>query len=291
LARDAGAVNGCRRLDERLGVPARGLRALVEAGRVRVDGRAILVGRPWVDDAATVEVVPAEHDPALLAERIPLVIRHHTDRVLVVDKPTGMAVTPGRGHPAGTLANALRGLGVPLSACEGPLRPGIVHRLDAGTSGLLVIAKDDVAHRALVGAFAAHAVTRVYDALVVGDPPWNEKIIDAPLGLRRAGRRAQGVRPDGKPARTRVRVCGRHGTHALVECEPETGRTHQLRVHLAHVGHPVVGDTLYGGGAGAALQARRLGIGRLGLHAGRLAIQVVGVASFDITARAPFLAR
>jgi 23S rRNA pseudouridine1911/1915/1917 synthase len=145
------------------------------------------------------------------------------------------------------MANALRGLGRPLSSVEGAHRPGIVHRLDLGTSGALVVAKHDAAHRRLAGLFLAHAVRRRYVALVHGDPTWDDLMVDAPLARRRVGRKAQGVRPDGRPARTRLRVRSRTpgGTFALVEALPETGRTHQIRAHLAHIGHPIAGDTLY----------------------------------------------
>jgi 23S rRNA pseudouridine1911/1915/1917 synthase len=180
-----------------------------------------------------------------------------------------MAVAPGAGHPAGTLANALRGLGIPLSTVEGPLRPGIVHRLDWGTSGALVVAKDDATHLRLGAAFVAHDVRRRYVALVHGDPPWDATSVDALVGPGR--RKAREVRPDGRPARTRFAVRARFGVAALVEAAPETGRTHQIRVHLAHVGHPLLGDTLYAGTRPRRLWGR-LGVRRPMLHAAELAV-------------------
>lgn len=259
------------RLDELLGVPRRSLRALVASGRLRVDGRALLEGAPRLAPGSRVEVLRAGVDPALLAEAIPIPVLCEDDRLFFVDKPARMAVCPGPGRPAGTLANALRGLGRPLSNLEGPHRPGIVHRLDAGTSGVMAIAKSDAAHAELVALFAAHRVERRYLALVGGEPAWGERAVDAPLARRREGRRAHAVRADGRGARTAFRVLARAHGHAWIEATPATGRTHQIRVHLAALGHPVVGDTLYGGGDRAAREAARLGLRRPALHAVRLA--------------------
>jgi 23S rRNA pseudouridine1911/1915/1917 synthase len=222
--------------------------------------------------------------PELLPERIPLAILYEDERLLLIDKPAGLPVAPGAGHPAGTLANALRGLGCPLSAVEGPLRPGIVHRLDRGTSGVMVVAKTDATHRLLAHAFRAHAIVRQYLALALGQPSWDETQVDAPLGRRRQGRKAHAIRDDGSAARTRFRVLERRRDLALISACPETGRTHQIRVHLASLGHVVVGDTLYGGGSPAARFAASLGLRRLGLHAARLGSPDLG---FDVEAPLP----
>jgi 23S rRNA pseudouridine1911/1915/1917 synthase len=181
-----------------------------------------------------------------------------------------MAMTPGRGHPAGTLANALRGLGRPLSSIEGPLRPGIVHRLDAGTSGAIVVCKDDGAHRRLAAEFLARRVSRRYLALVEGTPRWEEIRVDRPLARRPAPRKGFAADDAGRPAATRLRCLARAADHALVEAVPETGRSHQIRVQLAWLGHPLLGDTLYGGGDPAARRAARLGLRRPALHAASL---------------------
>jgi 23S rRNA pseudouridine1911/1915/1917 synthase len=259
------------RLDELLGLPRRALRVLAASGRLRLDGRALLEGAPRLAAGSQVEVLGDGVDPALLAEAIPIPVLLEDERLFFVDKPARMAVCPGPGRPAGTLANALRGLGRPLSALEGPLRPGIVHRLDAGTSGVMAIAKSDAAHAELVALFAAHRVERRYLALVVGEPAWDEREVDAPLARRREGRRAHAVRADGRAARTCFRALARARGLAWIEATPATGRTHQVRVHLAALGHPVVGDTLYGGGDRAARAAARLGLRRPALHAARLA--------------------
>jgi 23S rRNA pseudouridine1911/1915/1917 synthase len=212
----------------------------------------------------------------VLPEAIPLDILYETDRLFVANKPAPMAMTPGTKHPAGTLANALRGTGRPLSRVEGELRPGIVHRLDRGTSGALLVAKDDETHRALVELFAARVIARRYLALVHGAPEWDERTVDAPIAPPRPGRKSHSVQEDGRPARTRFVVRERFGAVAVVEASPETGRTHQIRVHLAWLGHPILGDTQYAGGADRSVWGR-LGVRRSCLHAERILFQGVEV--------------
>jgi 23S rRNA pseudouridine1911/1915/1917 synthase len=266
------------RLDEVLGLPRRTLAALCATGRVRAlapgeaHGRAILVGRPVLPPGARVTVLAEEVDPRVLAEDLPLPVLYADEHLLVVNKPAGMVTCPGAGHPAGSVANALRGLGGPLSSVEGPLRPGIVHRLDRGTSGALVVARTDAVHRLLVAAFAAHEVRRRYLAVVRGAPPWDELLADGAIGRRRPDRRACGVVEGGQPARTRLRVLRRADGLAVIAAEPETGRTHQVRVHLAAAGLPIVGDTLYGG-AEARRLARGLGLDRPALHAAAITLR------------------
>ncbi len=186
--------------------------------------------------------------------------------LMVVSKPAGMVTHPTASRRTGTLVNRLLGMGVPLSAAGGPDRPGIVHRLDAGTSGAMIVAKDDGTHEALSAMFRRHAVDRRYLALVRGAPAHDEFLIDAPL--ERRGARITARATSGKDAATMVTVLDQFGRTALIEARPRTGRTHQIRVHVAAAGHPIVGDRAYGGGGDEAL---RLGLARPFLHSWRIA--------------------
>lgn len=283
------------RLDHVTGLCKAELQALCVAGRLRVlqagerYGRAVSVAerRPYVQAGARVGILAPELDPAVLPEDLPLPLLFQDAQLLLIDKPAGLAMYPGPEHPAGTLANAVRGLGVPLSTVEGPLRPGLVHRLDVGTSGVLAVACEDAAHRALAEQFARHSVTRQYVALVVGEPEWTHLTVESHLGQRRQGRKGQGsVDPlVGRLARTELAVVLRRQGHAVVLARPHTGRKHQIRVHLAEQGHPLVGDTLYGG-VGARMAAFRLGLRRPALHALSLAI-THPLSGARLCARAP----
>jgi 23S rRNA pseudouridine1911/1915/1917 synthase len=184
----------------------------------------------------------------------------------VVAKPAGLITHPTERRRTGTLVNRLLGMDVPLAPAGGPLRPGIVHRLDAGTSGLLVVAKTDPAYAALRDVFRRHDVDRRYLALVRGRPEHDRFSVEAPLGRRAA--RIVVDRTDGRPAATSFAVRERLPRASLLEAEPMTGRTHQIRVHLKAIGHPIVGDRAYGGGGD---DAARLGLTRPFLHAWRLA--------------------
>jgi 23S rRNA pseudouridine1911/1915/1917 synthase len=238
----------------------------LRSGEVRIGGRR---ARPSdrLDEAEVVEGrVP---EPAVArpeAEDIPVVVRFSDDRLLVVSKPAGLVTHPARGHAGGTLVNALLGLRVPLSAV-GSSRPGIVHRLDKDTSGLLLVAKDDDAQQYLVDAIRARAVDRRYVALVRGTMPAGTGTIEAPVGRHPVKRRQMAVVAGGKPAVTHYAVIDASLEMSLLEAKLETGRTHQIRVHMAHAGHPVLGDRAYGG---TSERSRALGLTRPFLHAWRL---------------------
>jgi len=210
--------------------------------------------------------VPGDEPAAegLEPEDLPVRVVYQDDALLVLSKPAGLVVHPAPGHPAGTLANALVRLG---GAGGDPGRPGIVHRLDAGTSGLMIVARSEEAFAVLATAMAAREISRTYLALVEGQPDTDTLTIDAPIGRSPRHRKKMAVVAGGKEALTRVTVLERHPRTALVEAKPHTGRTHQIRVHLAAAGHPVVGDAVYGRDrklAGA------LGLERPFLHAARL---------------------
>jgi 23S rRNA pseudouridine1911/1915/1917 synthase len=243
------------------------VQALVESGAVLVDGARVPKSRRLATDDV-IEVL-AEPEPIGRPEPDPavdVVVRHEDADVVVVAKPAGIVVHPGAGHPDGTLVNGLLARYPELAAVGDPARPGIVHRLDRDTSGLLVVARTPVAYDALVTMLAAHDVERRYVALVWGAPDASRGVIDAPIGrsVRRPTRMA--VREGGRTARTGYEVVReyREPDVALLECRLETGRTHQIRVHLQAIGHPVVGDVAYGGRRPA------LELDRPFLHAGGL---------------------
>jgi 23S rRNA pseudouridine1911/1915/1917 synthase len=208
-------------------------------------------------DRVTVEVPPRRRS-TLVPEAMPLSIVYEDDAMLVLDKPAGLVVHPGAGVPSGTLVHALLHHAPSIAGVGGEGRPGIVHRLDRETSGLLVVAKTEPAYLALVEALRARTVSRIYRALVWGDPGPEGGIVDLPIGRDpRERKRMAVVRSGGRPARTRWRVLERFGPAALVEARLETGRTHQIRVHFAALKHPVVGDPLYGGRARKMLSLRQ----------------------------------
>ena len=236
------------------------LKNLVLEGRVALSGRTIRDPGHRVNagDVFTVEVpAPVAAEPK--AEPIRLDVVYEDEDLIVIDKPAGLVVHPAAGNWTGTLVNALIAhCGESLSGVGGVRRPGIVHRLDKDTSGLMVVAKNDRAHQALAAQFADHGrsgpLTREYLAFAWGVPDRPKGTIDAPLGRHPRARERMAVRPDGRPAVTHWAVeeiyAGRDGTPAagLIACRLETGRTHQIRVHLAHIGHPVLGDATYGRG-------------------------------------------
>ncbi len=260
VPQDKGRVRLDKALAEALPALSRSrLKALIVDGRVTGEGGAAIVD-PAVKvaggDAFRITVpapAPATPEP----QAMPLTVVYEDDDLIVVDKPAGLVVHPAAGNRDGTLVNALLAhCGVSLSGIGGVSRPGIVHRLDKGTSGLLVAAKNDATHRALAADFAAHRIERAYRALVWGVPtPRAGRIVGA-IGRDPGNRKRMAVvKRGGKAAETRYRVLRPIGVAAsLVECRLKTGRTHQVRVHMAAIGHPVVGDPVYGGRAGRRLK-------------------------------------
>lgn len=246
-------------------------------GAVTVDGAPAPPRRPVRGGEQVVLEVELEPQVAMRPQSIALDIRHEDQDLLVLAKPAGLVVHPGAGNPDGTLQNALLHHDPRLAALP---RAGIVHRLDKDTSGLMVVARSLAAHTALVAMLSRHAVQRQYEAVVQG-PMIAGGTVEAPLGRHRVDRLRQAVvtAETGRHAVTHYRVRERFRAHTLVQCNLETGRTHQIRVHLAHAGHALVGDPLYGGGlklpaaAGSELVEVLRGFRRQALHAERLAFE------------------
>ena len=223
------------------------IQALIKAGAIRVNGQKT---RPayLVQPGDEIAVELPEPEPiAARPEALPLSIAYEDDDLLVVNKAAGMTVHPAPGATEGTLVNALLHHCRDLSGINGALRPGIVHRLDRETSGLLLVAKRDAAHRTLAASLQAHQIERRYAALVWGVLREENGRIEAPIGRHPKNRKKMAVVADGRAAATNFKVAKRCPFTTLVECQLETGRTHQIRVHLAHIGHPVFGDPVYGG--------------------------------------------
>lgn len=240
------------------------LQAWLKSGHVRVDGASAAAKRAVIG-GERIELAPPEmpEDASPRAQRMPLDIVHEDRDLIVIDKPAGLVVHPGAGVPDRTLLNALLAHAPKLAAVP---RAGIVHRLDKDTSGLLVVAKSVESQAALAAQLAARTMRRTYLAVVEGDPP-PSGTIDAPVGRDTRARTRMTVSRRGKSARTGYRVLERFGRAALVECRLETGRTHQIRVHFQHIGHPLVGDPVYRRGA-----RYRIAFARQALHASKLTL-------------------
>jgi 23S rRNA pseudouridine1911/1915/1917 synthase len=251
------------------------LKALIRSGAVEAEGKALRDPAIKVHGGESLRVeIPQPRPAHNVAQDIPLTIVFEDEHLLVVDKRAGLVVHPAAGNFDGTLVNALlHHCGGSLSGIGGVARPGIVHRIDKDTSGLLVVAKTDVAHEGLARQFAAHSIDRRYLAIVSGVPKTAAGVVDAPLARSSANRKKIAVVADGRGKRAvthwkRLQVLQ---DAALVECRLETGRTHQVRVHMASIGHPLVGDPVYGGAAKAHRKLLgELEFGRQALHAAEL---------------------
>jgi 23S rRNA pseudouridine1911/1915/1917 synthase len=238
---------------ERLDLSRTQAATLIAQGFVLVGGeRERASYRP--DEGQRVDVtVPPPRGQDVLGESIPLQIAYEDDDVVVIEKPAGMVVHPAPGNWTGTLVNALKGRGRPASAIGGEDREGIVHRLDKETSGLLLVAKTERAHRVLGGAMARREIVRRYAALCWGHLAEDRVTVDRPIARDRRDRKRMGIVAAGRPAKTTFQRLARFDSTDLVRAHLFTGRTHQIRVHLTSIGHPVVGDDTYGGGGGRRL--------------------------------------
>jgi 23S rRNA pseudouridine1911/1915/1917 synthase len=243
------------------------VQALLERDEVLVGGRPVAKSHRLAEgDVISVVGEPVPDAPPV-AEDVPLTVVHADPDVLVLDKPAGLVVHPGAGNPGGTLVNGVLAIAPEVASVGDPMRPGIVHRLDRETSGLLVVARTPRAYESLVEQLSSRSVDREYVALAWGHFEAPRGVIDAPIGRSEARRTRMAVRDTGRPARTRYEVTEEFASPrcTLLDCRLETGRTHQVRVHLAAVGHPIVGDATYGGAREA------IALDRPFLHAAALA--------------------
>lgn len=244
---------------------------LIESGEITVDGR-----RPQKKDFVAIgqimEMYVSDPTPCeVLPEDIPLDVVYEDDDVIVVNKPSGMVVHPAPGHQTGTLVSALLfHCGDSLSGIGGVARPGIVHRIDRQTSGLIAAAKNDAAHEALAAQLADHSMYRVYSAIVIGSLRDDEGTVDAPVGRSVKDRKKMAVTAIGRPARTHYKVIERLDGASLLRLRLETGRTHQIRVHMAYIGHPVLGDETYGGASAQFVRRHPSLFDGQALHAAKL---------------------
>ncbi|HLN63569.1 MAG TPA: RluA family pseudouridine synthase [Symbiobacteriaceae bacterium] len=251
---------------EELGLSRSRIKALIDEGHVTVNEKVPKASQSVLAGDVVRVCVPEAKPVDVVAEEIPLDVVYEDEDVLVVNKPRGMVVHPAHGHWSGTLVNALLDHVDDLEGIGGELRPGIVHRLDKDTTGLLMVAKNDRAMAALQDQIREHTARRIYWALVHGNKMPETGRVEAPIGRHPGDRKRMAVNTkNGKDAVTHFKVLERFKAYALVECRLETGRTHQIRVHLSFIGHPVVGDAVYGTRkqhldmTGQALHAKKLG--------------------------------
>ena len=248
----AEAADAGGRLDAFVAAAANGLTRsqasrYIEEGRVAVDGKTAAKSYRMAGGETVTVDVPEVRDTAVAAQDIPLDVVYEDADVIVVNKPAGLVVHPAPGHPDGTLVNALlHHCGASLSGIGGEKRPGIVHRIDRDTSGLIIAAKNDAAHLGLSAQLSDHTLARTYECLVVGNLRQDSGTVDAPIGRHPSDRKRMAVVAGGRPAVTHWEVIARYSGATHVRCRLETGRTHQIRVHMAYIGHPILGDTVYG---------------------------------------------
>lgn len=239
---------------------------LIGDGRVTVDGECVKASHRLNAGESVVAVIPPPTPTTLVPEDIPLKVVYEDSDIIVVDKPAGMLVHPTVGQYTGTLVNAVLARCPDLGGIDGSLRPGIVHRLDKDTSGLMVVAKNDAAQMSLSGQIKRRAITKGYLALVMGHISPLNGAVEGPIGRHPNDRKRMAVVSGGREARTEYRVIKYMNGHTLLEVMPETGRTHQIRVHLSAIGHPVFGDPIYG--------KKSPLLGRQFLHAYRLGFRL-----------------
>ena len=220
---------------------------LIAGEQVTVNGRPAAKSCKLSGTEAVEVLMPEPEAADALPEDIPLDVVYEDEDVIVVNKPVGMVVHPAPGHPDGTLVNALlHHCGESLSGVGGALRPGIVHRIDRDTSGLIIAAKNDAAHQALAAQLQDHSLARTYEAVVIGNLREDSGTVDAPVGRHGTDRKKMAVTDRGRNAVTHWEVLERFQGFTHIRCRLETGRTHQIRVHMAYIGHPICGDTVYG---------------------------------------------
>ncbi len=254
-------------LAEQLPLTRSAVQGLMESGAVTVGDKSIPKNYRLRGGEEVAVCLPEATPCDAIAQEIPLDIVYEDDHLLVVNKPKGMVVHPAAGHADGTLVNALLAhCGDGLSGINGVLRPGIVHRIDKDTSGLLIVAKNDEAHQGLAAQIKEHSFTRLYEAIVVGHLSMSEGTVNAPIGRHPVDRKKMAItEKNSKTAVTHYRVLAEYAGYSHVQLKLETGRTHQIRVHMASLGHPVAGDTVYGAKKdpnnlnGQCLHAREIG--------------------------------
>ena len=247
------------------------IKGLIDDGRVSVSGKTVKSSFKVFNGAAITVNIPPLKEVEIIPENIPLDILYEDEDVILINKPKRMVVHPAAGHYTGTLVNALMyHCKENLSGINGELRPGIVHRIDMDTTGVIIVCKNDVSHRLIAEQLKEHSIKRKYQAIVYGAFKMDEGTIEGPIGRSKTDRKKMAIVPDGKAAITHYRVIKNYtspngNNFAHIECELETGRTHQIRVHMARIGHPLLGDEVYGAAKnpfklqGQALHAEMLG--------------------------------